>query len=71
MSKGFFPLVKRLIEKHKENGKNEFFVEDYIDIPGHQEAIQELIDMGIAEESNNILQTLTIDFDCLKEYLQS
>ena len=30
-----------------------------------------LFDEGIAEEANNILQTLTVDFDRLKEYLQN
>lgn len=71
MSKGFYPLLERLIEKYKETGQTEFLVEDYIDIPGHQEAIQELIHEGIADEANNILQTLTIDLDRLKEYLRN
>lgn len=70
MSETAYLLLERFLKKRKETGKAEFYVEDYADVPGHQQAIRELINEGIAEESDDILQKLTIDLNYLREYLR-
>lgn len=67
----FSPESKNLLEAfasiYKKTGKNEFNVEDYASIPDHDAAISELIGKGILEQANDILATLSINPDLLKD----
>ncbi len=60
-------LMEHLITLYKQYGINEFNIDSYVEIPNHEFAIQELIEKGYLHQQNNILATLSINLDAIKE----
>lgn len=60
MSKLASDFMDFLLEKHKLTGKNDFAFIDYMGFNGYQQAIIELNNLGIIENTNDILGTIIV-----------
>lgn len=63
-------FMKHLAELYKTTGDNSFNSSQYMSIPNYSAALEELMDKGYIswkDNIHNILGTITINFDALKE----
>lgn len=67
LSESAFTFIEHLAALYKQTGNSEFNSESYMHIPNHEAAIQELVDNGYLIKKNNIVGTISINFDALRD----
>lgn len=60
-------LLNHFIEIYKKTGSNRFEIEHCLGIPNVRTSIDELKAAGVLNEANNVLQTLSINFDAIDD----
>lgn len=60
MSKLTKSFLEFLLEKHKQTGQNSFCYVEYKEFDGYEDAIAELSNRGVIEDTKDILGTIIV-----------
>ena len=66
LSKNAMSFMESIASKYRETKKLEFDKSDYMDIPNHNDAIEELVEAGYLTRKGNILGTVILNLDSIK-----
>lgn len=66
LSRNAMSFMESIASKYRETGKTEFDNSDYMGIPDHNDAIEELVKDGYLTRKGNILGTVILNLDAIK-----
>lgn len=66
LSKNAMFFMESIASMYRETGKTEFDNSDYMGIPNHNDAIEELVEAGYLTRKGNILGTIILHLDAIK-----
>lgn len=59
-------LMKHLGSLYQEHGKDTFRGNEYMYVPNYKEALEELIESGYITPANDVVGTITVNLDAIR-----
>lgn len=66
LSNNAMSFMESIASIYRETGKTEFDTNEYMGIPNHNDAIEELVKAGYLTRKGNILGTIILHLDAIK-----